>query len=277
MATGNGNMEKAKKIRINFANVEELKTLPSVGDATAQNMVYFRAVNGNITAENLVTIKFVKESKELLDRIDFEPNTDLVKTEDDVDKQHKIVSTSTEQTDQTKQLIGNIEELLNAKNGIENEKLGVNKEYQPVDGMNSETLDLEQAQLIHSHLDKFQGAISNNKGKPVSSQPTTGHLVTDLSSPPFSTQMSPGQPMYSQSMFTNSMQGQPMLGQPMQNQYSVKNMQGHVHMQNLPIQSTGQSTFVQKSRCCYAKSVYSNRCNSTSFSARYVPTQSYVP
>ena len=30
----------------------------------------------------------------------------------------KIVSTSTEQTDQTKQLIGNIEELLNAKNGI---------------------------------------------------------------------------------------------------------------------------------------------------------------
>ena len=25
---------------------------PSVGDATVQNMVYFRAVNGNITAEN---------------------------------------------------------------------------------------------------------------------------------------------------------------------------------------------------------------------------------
>ena len=183
MATGNGNMENAKKIKINFANVEELKTLPSVGDATAQNMVYFRAVNGNITQKNLVTIKFVKESKELLDRIDFEPNTDLVKTEDDFDKQQKIVSTSTEQTDQTKQLIGNIEELLNAKNGIANEKLGVNKEYQPVDGMNSETLDLEQARLIHSHLDKFQGAISKNKGKPVSSQPTTGHLVNDLSSP----------------------------------------------------------------------------------------------
>ena len=119
--------------------------------------------------------------------------------------------------------------------------------------MNSETLDLEQAQLIHSHLDKFQGAISKNKGKPVSSQPTTGHLVTSLSSQPFSTQMSPGQPMYAQSMFTNSMQGQPMLGQPMQNQYSGKNMQGHVHIQNLPIpgipiQSTGQSTFVQSSQ-----------------------------
>ena len=65
-----------------------------------------------------MTIKFVKETRKLLDRIDFEPNTELVKTEDDVDKQQKIVSTSTEQTDQTKQLIGNIEELLNAKNGI---------------------------------------------------------------------------------------------------------------------------------------------------------------
>ena len=62
-----------------------------------------------------MTIKFVKETRKLLDRIDFEPNTELVKTEDDVDKQQKIVSTSTEQTDQTKQLIGNIEELLNAK------------------------------------------------------------------------------------------------------------------------------------------------------------------
>ena len=42
-----------------FANVEELKTMPSVGDASAQDMVYFRAVNGNTTAENLVTTKFV--------------------------------------------------------------------------------------------------------------------------------------------------------------------------------------------------------------------------
>ena len=35
----------------------------------------------------------------------------------------KIVSTSTEQTDQTKHLTGNIEEFLIAKNGIANEKL----------------------------------------------------------------------------------------------------------------------------------------------------------
>ena len=44
-----------------------------------------------------------------------------------------------------------------------------------------------------------------------------------------------------------------MLGQPMQNLDSGKNMQGHVHVQNLPIpgipiQSTGQSTFVQSSQ-----------------------------
>ena len=67
--------------------------MPSVGDATAQDMLYFRAVNGNITAENLVTIKFVKETRKLLDRIDFEPNTDLIKTEGDVDKQQRIMST----------------------------------------------------------------------------------------------------------------------------------------------------------------------------------------
>ena len=76
--------------------------MPSVGDATAWDMVYFIAVNGNITAENKVTIKFVKETRKLLDRIDFEPNTNLIKTEGDVDKQQTIVSTSTEQTDQTK-------------------------------------------------------------------------------------------------------------------------------------------------------------------------------
>ena len=39
----------------------------------------------------------------------------------------------------------------------------------------------------------------------------------------------------------------------MQNQYSGNNMPGHMHMQNqpipgLPIQSTGQSTFVQSSK-----------------------------
>ena len=74
--------------------------------------------------------------------------------------------------------------------------------------MNSETFGLEQTQLIHSHREKFQRAISKSKGKPVSSQPTTGYLVTSLSSQPFSTQMSAGQPVYAQSMFTNSMQGQ---------------------------------------------------------------------
>ena len=111
--------------------------------------------------QKIVTITFVKETRELLDRIDFEPSTDLVKTEGDVDKQQTIVSTS---TDQTKQLIGNIEEILNARNDIANKKLGVNKEYQPVYGVKSETLDLEQAQLIHSHFEKFQGAISKSKG-----------------------------------------------------------------------------------------------------------------
>jgi DNA uptake protein ComE-like DNA-binding protein len=41
-----GDGEKTKQVRINFANAEELKTLPSVGEATAENIIYFRAVQG---------------------------------------------------------------------------------------------------------------------------------------------------------------------------------------------------------------------------------------
>lgn len=57
--------------------MEELKTLPSVGEETVKNIV-FRVLHANITAENLATIKFVNESKELLELMDFEPNSDLI-------------------------------------------------------------------------------------------------------------------------------------------------------------------------------------------------------
>ena len=73
MASNTGEGENIKQVRINFANAQELKTLPSVSEAIAENIIYFRAVQGNITKENLLTIKFVKESKQLLDLIDFEP------------------------------------------------------------------------------------------------------------------------------------------------------------------------------------------------------------
>ena len=67
----------------------------------------------------------------------------------------------------------------------------------------------------------------------------------------------------------------------MQNQYSGNNMPGHMHMQNqpipgLPIQSTGQSTFVQSSQGVGMPNQYTLN-GATCFSARYVPTQSYVP
>jgi hypothetical protein len=49
--------------------------------------IYFRAVLGNITKENLRTMKFVKESKQLLELIDFEPNLDLVSMEENVESE----------------------------------------------------------------------------------------------------------------------------------------------------------------------------------------------
>jgi DNA uptake protein ComE-like DNA-binding protein len=64
MSSNNGDGEKTKQVIINFANAEELKTLPSVGEATTENIIYFRALQGNITRDNLLKIKFVKESNE---------------------------------------------------------------------------------------------------------------------------------------------------------------------------------------------------------------------
>ena len=54
-----------------------------------------------------------------------------------------------------------------------------------------------------------------------------------------------------------------------------------MHMKNqpipgLPIQSTGQSTFVQSSQGVGMPNQYTLN-GATCFSARYVPTQSYVP
>jgi hypothetical protein len=101
--------------------------LPSVGEATAENIIYFRAVQVNITKENLLTIKFVKESKQLLELIDFEPNLNFVSMEANGEPELNT-TTPTGETEQTKQIVGNVEELLNAKNEMANEILGVNKE-----------------------------------------------------------------------------------------------------------------------------------------------------
>jgi hypothetical protein len=76
---------------------------------------------------NLLTIKFVKESKQLQELIDFEPNLDLASMEANGEPEwNKTIPIG--ETEQTKQIIGNVEELLNAKNEMANEILGVNKE-----------------------------------------------------------------------------------------------------------------------------------------------------
>lgn len=121
------------------------------------------------------------------------------------------------------------EELLNAKNDIANDKLGVKKENQQVpqqvQGAKIETLDLEQAQLMVFQLEKSLGTIQKNKSKLVSSQPTNGQLSYNYSMVGQPT--IPIQVLQRLSMANQSIQGwyiynQPMLGQFMQDQYSGK-------------------------------------------------------
>lgn len=47
----------------------ELKIFPSVGEATAQIIVYFRALKGNTTAENLVTSYKIRQREQEIVRI----------------------------------------------------------------------------------------------------------------------------------------------------------------------------------------------------------------
>ena len=42
------------KVKINFASVDELKTLPGIGDAIAANIVQMRQRSGNLRFDDLV-------------------------------------------------------------------------------------------------------------------------------------------------------------------------------------------------------------------------------
>ena len=64
--------QEVKKVNINTATVEELVTLPGVGDSVAKNIVEHREKNGNFkTTEDLKNVKGIGEKK-------FEKMKDLV-------------------------------------------------------------------------------------------------------------------------------------------------------------------------------------------------------
>ena len=62
------------KVRINFAGVDKLKTLPGIGDAIAPHIVQMRQRSGNISLDDLVQVPHLKITTDLLEALDFEVN-----------------------------------------------------------------------------------------------------------------------------------------------------------------------------------------------------------
>ena len=62
------------KLRINFCEEADMRVLPNVGRAAAEQMSEFRDMHGNITKENVLNIPNVKVSKQFLQMVDFTRN-----------------------------------------------------------------------------------------------------------------------------------------------------------------------------------------------------------
>ena len=66
------------QVKINFAEVKELKTLPGIGNAVANKIVQSRQTVGNFSLEDLNALSYQTVTQDLLDRIDWEVNPELV-------------------------------------------------------------------------------------------------------------------------------------------------------------------------------------------------------
>ena len=88
-------------VKISFVTqIEDLKVLPSVGSARAQNIMAYRELAGNITPETIGDIKHMKTTDSRMKMIDFEPNPAFVW--EDVDKNDDVnTSVSVVETDKT--------------------------------------------------------------------------------------------------------------------------------------------------------------------------------
>ena len=96
---------KTKIVKVNFANDDELQTLPTVGPSTSRAIIEHRVLVGNITPETFGDIMYVK--KTLMKLVDFEPNAEFFMPKDD-DDDDNTKPQITSHDDKTQQLINNI-------------------------------------------------------------------------------------------------------------------------------------------------------------------------
>ena len=66
-----------KPIRVNFATVEELQSIPHVGLKVACAIIALRESRGNLTLETLQTFLRAKFNAETLEMLDFSRNVSL--------------------------------------------------------------------------------------------------------------------------------------------------------------------------------------------------------
>ena len=59
------------KVKINYAEVAELKTLAGIGPAISQNIVNYRLTHGNLSKETIEHIQHIKVTSGMLEDIYF--------------------------------------------------------------------------------------------------------------------------------------------------------------------------------------------------------------
>jgi hypothetical protein len=113
------------KIKINFASVEDLQKLRTVGNKTAEKTNQFRPSMGNVTPESIHLIQYVKMLEFPMNQVDLGKNGELdITTADD---SQNVTDSSDPDKVVTKKLISEVAEMEDQKNSDANAKHEVPK------------------------------------------------------------------------------------------------------------------------------------------------------
>jgi hypothetical protein len=165
------------KAKVNKTDATESKRLPSVGHATAENIIRYRQENGNIRdIQTLITIKFVKVSDELLNMADFELDQGLTGKMNSKEEDFYLASPcdftiTTSQSDQdTKDMIHRVDNLVKIKhNANSSSTVALTHGYTPF-------LASTSALLVPPHLSTQTAQSMNASILTTSAQPSINPL-----------------------------------------------------------------------------------------------------